>query len=364
MRSDRSPVQLQLPGGSLTQAPLEFLGRSPATPQHILGEGHWGTGGSPEFWAWFKTLKARPGDHLIIQVVDGVAKLCCVEFQFRSQRGEAAIAERNQAIAQAALAFVRKRWQGTAIWEITSHLLATGQYKHPIPPDPLAEIWTPEVWRPEVARKDHRSSWSLIGGIESAPDGLLAALFGEAQVYDDDNPPDLPPEYRSGGDRRPRPSRKAQRGPVKTFTLRVNHRALPQVWRDIEIAEDQTLEDLHLTIQRAFGWSDDHLYSFFMSGQQWDRETEIGCPWSEAGLHTHQVEMGGLNLQAGRKFLYFFDYGDSHEFDVEVVGITPAAPKKDYPRIVARRGKSPPQYPEYDEETGEPIEWDPYRHWG
>ncbi len=354
-RIDRSPIQLQLPDGSKTSIPLDFFGK-----------GHWGTSGSPEFWAWFKTLKAKPGDHLIFQVLDGMAKLSCVEFQARSQRDEAAVAARNQAILQAALAFVRNRWQGAAIWDLVSHLLATGQYKHPVPPDPFSEIWTPQVWKPTVAKKEHYGGWSFIGGIDASPvkDELLQGLFGgRAQVYDYENPPDLPPEYRSGGDRRPRPSRKAQRGPVGTLTLRASHRALPGVWRDIEIAEDQTLEDLHLVIQRAFEWNDDHLYSFFMSGRREDYETEVGCPWSETSLHTHQVEMGGLHLQVGRKFLYFFDYGDSHEFDVEVLQINPAAPKNDYPRIVARQGKAPPQYPECDEETGEPIEWDPYRHW-
>jgi hypothetical protein len=182
------------------------------------------------------------------------------------------------------------------------------------------------------------------------------------RVYDYDEPPDLPPEYQPGPRRRPRPSRKASRGLVRTFTLRVNHRALPQVWRDVEIAEDQTLEDLHLMIQRAYEWGDDHLYSFFMSGQAMDRGSEVGSPWSETRRHTHQVKMGDLELEVHQRFLYYFDYGDSHEFDVQVLRIDLAAAGK-YPRIVARQGQAPPQYPDYDEETGE-ASWDPYRHLG
>ncbi len=71
--------------------------------------------------------------------------------------------------------------------------------------------------------------------------------------------------------------------------------------------------------------------------------------------------MGQLNLQEGQTFLYFFDYGDSHEFDVTVLAVTPLAPKAQYPRIVAYHGTAPPQYPEIDEETGE-WSWDPHRH--
>jgi hypothetical protein len=212
-------------------------------------------------------------------------------------------------------------------------------------------------------RKESSRGWVWTKEPEPAPDPLLSALFGAAvQVYDYDNPPDLPREYDPDrGRRRPRPSRKAKKGAVKTFVFRVNHRALPQVWRDIELAEDQTLEDLHLIIQRAYGWWDDHLYSFFMSGEPWDRTSEIGSPWSDSSLHTHQAEIGQLDLKPGQKFLYLFDYGDSHEFDVQLLDINRPASPGNYPKIIARQGQSPEQYPDYDEETGE-MSWNPYRH--
>jgi hypothetical protein len=39
------------------------------------------------------------------------------------------------------------------------------------------------------------------------------------------------------------------------------------VTRVIAMLDDQTLEDLHAAIQRAFGWDNDHLYAFFLSGR-------------------------------------------------------------------------------------------------
>ena len=340
-REDRSPVHLRLPDQTVTSLPLDFLGKA-----------RWGTTGSPEFWKWFKTLKAKPGDHLIFYVRDGETKSYSVEFQRRAARDGQVIAERNQTVVQAALAFLRKSTWGAPIWDISSHLLATGQYRHPIPPDPLSEIWTREVWELELRKKGYVGGW-VPTGVDST-ELLHQELFGDtAQIYDYENPPELPREYQSEFGRRPRPSPKAKRGPVKTFILRVNHRALPKVWRDIEIAEDQTLEDLHLMIQRAYDWGDDHLYSFFMNGKAWDRQTEIGSPWSDSSQHTHQVTIGSRGLKSRQKFLYLFDYGDNHEFDVQVVKIDPSAPKGNYPRIVAEQGKAPPQYPDYDEETGE-----------
>jgi len=71
--------------------------------------------------------------------------------------------------------------------------------------------------------------------------------------------------------------------------------------------------------------------------------------------------MDQLDLQLGQKFLYYFDYGDSHEFDVTLLTINSAGTVGQYPKIVGQRGQAPPQYPNYDEETGE-MEWDPYAH--
>lgn len=351
-RSDRGPVQLRLPDKDWIELPLEFLGPS-----------RWGTGGPRGFFAWLKKQRARTGDHLIFRALNGENRQYSIEFQRRSSRDEGSIATRNREIVAEGLAFLKKRQGGAAIWDIAAHLLATGQYRHPVPPDPLSEIWTREVWESVMPREVRGGGWMLAGGLQQflGEEPSAAGLFGiMADSYDPDNPRDLPREYQvTGRPRLTRPSRLAAKGAVKTFTLRVKHRALPQVWREIEIAEDQTLEDLHLMIQRAYDWRDDHLYSFFMSGQAWDKQSEIGSPWSECSRHTHQATLGNLKLEAGRTFLYLFDYGDNHEFDVTVTKINPAAPRGNYPKIVGKQGKAPEQYPDYDGYTGE-MSWDPY----
>jgi hypothetical protein len=321
----------------------------------FFGSGVWGTHSSPEFWDWFWTQDAKPGDHLIFQVIDGEAKRYAVRFERRTERDEAAIAARNQVVLKAALKRAR-RSSFPFVWEIAAHLLVTGLYQDPIPPDPIQEIWHADVW--EDAEEDRTIEDSR------EPAATLRNLFGqEVQVYDFENPPDLPREYDpEKGRRRPRLSRRAREQSVQSYVLRVNHRALPEVWREIELAEDNTLEDLHLVIQQAFSWWDDHLYSFFLSGQPWDQRTEIGSPWSDAPEHTHHVQIGQLDLRVGQTFLYLFDYGDQHEFDVNVQDIHRLAPKGEYPRVLTYQGTSPPQYPDFDEETGEPS-WDPHRHW-
>lgn len=164
-----------------------------------------------------------------------------------------------------------------------------------------------------------------------------------------EDPPDLPAAYTREGPRRPVPSPAGKKGPVKTYVLRVSYRYEPEFWRDIEIAEDQNLEDLHLAIQDALKWDDDHLYSFFMGKRPYASSTEIGSPWSDAGRHTHQVTIGSLGLRSRQKFLYLFDYGDDHLFDIQVMKINPKAPKGKYPKVVGRHGRRLEQYEEWDD---------------
>jgi hypothetical protein len=53
-------------------------------------------------------------------------------------------------------------------------------------------------------------------------------------------------------------------------------------------------------------------------------------------------------------FTYFFDFGDHHEFEVQVVDIQAQTEVGSYPKIIERHGTPPPQYDFGDEEEA----WD------
>ncbi len=116
----------------------------------------------------------------------------------------------------------------------------------------------------------------------------------------------------------------------------------------------ETLEELHLAIQAAYRWDNDHLYSFFLNGERYDERYGFNCPLEEdTPRNTDEWKIGELGLTVNHKFLYFFDYGDSHEFDVEVVGIKPRDKPAKYPRLAECKGKHPRQYFYGDED-----DWD------
>lgn len=123
-----------------------------------------------------------------------------------------------------------------------------------------------------------------------------------------------------------------------------------RIYRTIELRSEQTLDDLHYAIQRAIKWDADHLYSFYMNGQKYDQRYAFACPYEDdRPPWTDEAIIGELGLVTKHKFLYYFDYGDSHEFEVQVVGISPQAEPGEYPRVVDSRGEAPSQYGWYGE---------------
>ena len=193
------------------------------------------------------------------------------------------------------------------------------------------------------------------GGDLRAVDTVVAAWSEEALSALRDDPalaaaratppaPPTPPLEKPA----PRP------GALQTYTFKVTYLQDPDVWRTIEIAGHQTLDDLHGAIQDAVDFDRDHLYSFYMSNRAWDESTEYAHP-SAKGPSAARVKIGDLNLRTRQRFLYLFDYGDEHRFEVQLVGVNPDAPKGKYPRVVERNGENPPQYGEWDEDE---EEWD------
>jgi hypothetical protein len=197
---------------------------------------------------------------------------------------------------------------------------------------------------------------------------------------------------------------------MKSYTFHVSLPGTGRTWRKLELRVDQTLHDLHLAIQDAFDWDNDHLYAFYMSGKAWDSGSEYRLPdgytpwgefidgdeddqleppeltpeereaqlrqlfgpdteltlaemeaemadfwesfWQEVAEsgpgNSLETELSALNLQSKQEFMYLFDFGDEHRFKVRVHAINEQAdPAVDYPRLVESVGDSPPQYYDY-----------------
>ncbi|MBM3130655.1 MAG: hypothetical protein FJ009_18750 [Chloroflexi bacterium] len=142
---------------------------------------------------------------------------------------------------------------------------------------------------------------------------------------------------------------------AQTYRFKVSYRHADDIWFIIEASAKHTLDDLHSAIIDAADFDDDHLHAFFLSGRAWDKETEYG---HGDACYSSAIPIGNLHLRMKQRFLYLFDFGDQHEFDVQLIETSPEPPHEHYPRIVEQHGKMPPQYPNWDDESEEEDELD------
>ncbi len=125
-----------------------------------------------------------------------------------------------------------------------------------------------------------------------------------------------------------------------------------RTWRRIELRGDQTLDDLHEAIQAAFGWDNDHLYAFFLSGKAWDGRTSYESPLSQEGRAASRFRLETLPLKVGQQFLYIFDFGDELRHLIKLEALIPngVKPAQSYPVITEAHGDAPAQYGYNDED--------------
>ena len=132
------------------------------------------------------------------------------------------------------------------------------------------------------------------------------------------------------------------------------------VWRIISIGFNHSLDELHLAIQDAFDFDNDHLYTFFMDGKRYSKE-RYESPNCEDGPYADEAIIGEIGLYTGQKILYLFDYGDSWEFEVQLLNINEEDEPVKEPLVIDSKGEAPEQYPyweDYDEEDEEQEEDD------
>src|SRR5207244_4407541 len=83
---------------------------------------------------------------------------------------------------------------------------------------------------------------------------------------------------------------------------------------------DSTIADLHASLQRVLGWSDDHLNRFIIHGREYGvwHDGEIG--FRDDPRH---VRLANLGLRVRERFLYEYDFTDGWQHDVRVWQIGP-----------------------------------------
>lgn len=132
---------------------------------------------------------------------------------------------------------------------------------------------------------------------------------------------------------------------MNVFKFRVLVDATDDVFRDIEILDTQTLQDLYDTILTAFEFNGGVMASFYASNDEWERGQEYNLlDMSEKGNDKNimaKVILNDIVEEENQKLLLVHDFMRMWCFYVELIEEKPAVKGTDYPRVVMKFGESP-----------------------
>ena len=112
------------------------------------------------------------------------------------------------------------------------------------------------------------------------------------------------------------------------------------IWRRLLLRSDQTLADLHYSLQISFDWSDFHWHRFRIHGKDFGVSRRGGLSFSQ---NAHQVRLAEFDFRLGERFLYEYDFGDRWEHQIRLERILPILPEKTYPVCIGGKRSGPPE---------------------
>jgi hypothetical protein len=119
-------------------------------------------------------------------------------------------------------------------------------------------------------------------------------------------------------------------------------------FRVIAMPSQSNLEDFVDVILRSVKFDDEHLYQFTYRDRM-GGTARVKHPAMGEGPWTDRVKIGTLPLVPSQTMEFVYDFGDNWEFTIKLERIEPPGGKNKAPRILERHGKSPKQYPSWDD---------------
>lgn len=136
------------------------------------------------------------------------------------------------------------------------------------------------------------------------------------------------------------------------YRFRIVLDVLDDVFRDIEVKADDTLEDLHNIITQSFEFEGTEMASFYLSDNEWNQGEEIVLFEVNEGQGSTRVmnetSIDSVVSKEKPKLIYIYDFLDMWTFYVELADIVEAESGQNYPNLLYSHGIMPENPPEKD----------------
>ncbi len=134
------------------------------------------------------------------------------------------------------------------------------------------------------------------------------------------------------------------------YRFRVILDAKEDVFRDIEINSENTLEDFHNAITQAFGFDGNEMASFYVSNEEWEQGEEIALFDMSEGVDSirimNETAIDDVTHKNQTRLIYVYDFFSMWTFLVELADIAEADPNQTYPNLMFSHGEIPDEAPD------------------
>ena len=137
---------------------------------------------------------------------------------------------------------------------------------------------------------------------------------------------------------------------IYRFRVILDNDTEEDIFRDLEIRETDTLEDLHNAITQSFGLDGLEMASFYLCDEDWNQGEEISMfdpgDVPNAGKTMGDTKITEVVHEASPKLIYVYDFLSMWTFFVELAEIVEEAKGTDYPNLMFVHGQLPEAAPE------------------
>ncbi len=137
---------------------------------------------------------------------------------------------------------------------------------------------------------------------------------------------------------------------IYRFRVILDNDTEEDVFRDLEIRETDTLEDLHNIITQSFGFDGTEMASFYISDDEWNQGEEFSLFDMSEGLNEvklmNESSLSDTVHEAQTKLIYVYDFLSMWTFFVELADIAEETEGVDYPNLMFVQGQVPDDAPD------------------